>query len=103
METLQRDCSACGKPATDPHRKLCWSCTNYKTRYGEGWQVVRDMKRGSQRTLCYVCYSPRKYCTTIAGMPICAKCSEVASFVGDPAKMERLKSFQEHVKLGDLG
>lgn len=77
-----KPCTACGRPAKDYRRKLCWSCTMYKHRYGLTWpQLTLQKQTGGM--LCYICQrlTRKAVYTDLNGKKICPSCSKLMGFI----------------------
>jgi hypothetical protein len=76
----------CGREAKDPKRKLCWSCTMYKHRYGLTWPEVIDQRK-TQGKLCRICdHLTRKDPIYFNGHRVCAGCFKILSVLNDPVR-----------------
>lgn len=73
----------CGRPRDQVHRKLCWSCTNFKKRYGLTRTEMHD-QRLTHGKLCRVCDRLcRKNPIHFNGHRVCSKCVKVLHLLND--------------------
>jgi hypothetical protein len=83
----------CGRPRKEKGRKLCYSCTMYKYRYGLTWREVMDHRKTHDK-LCKVCDRLcRRNPIVFNGYRVCSKCVRLLSALNQP----KLKAMLEMI------
>lgn len=86
--------SGCGK-VTEPGRKYCWSCINYKRRYGKTGPELVD--RG-KRYPCHLCNRLKCQLIERHGYRVCYRCLDAYALMVDPAWMARAQAISEELR-----
>lgn len=84
-------CVECGRSAPERHRKLCWSCTNYRKRYKLTYEEVQKMKDMSRT--CVVCaHKTLGVIKNKQGRSICHRCYLALEILRNPEWRQRLEA-----------
>lgn len=84
-----RSCTDCGNGVWDRYRKLCWTCTNIRTRY----RMTRAewLQRKNLGRVCVICESTtRGVFLNKEGRSVCQKCKNTLEICSDPERLRRV-------------